>query len=447
MLHRNLSSPSRLFTLLSLLMIALMVTGTGITLSGFLHQAIIERESLIIRDYVQALAAQENDIEPARRFAPLTRLADAVRLKLYDKSGEVVWSDDTRFIGTQAKRNREFQAAAAGDIGVVFYTEKELPGEAGDPNAMPVVEFYMPIRIARVGAPPIDAVLALYRSARPLNFQIRRAIVLQWLVITLGGVLLYVALFALFRSVLRRQQRAESALSRLSSEHEQIVQMEKLSAVGQLVGEIAHQINDPLVGVMNLAQLAEREADDPVRTREILCEIQQAGSHCRGFVQRMLEFNRLSHFERQPVDLRQLVEGTVALFRQSTPGNPQVRLELPETAPVTADPVLLRHALFNLLTNARHAGGAEAPIHVQLDEREKYWSLSVSDQGPGIDEAHREQLFTPFFTTREGGVGLGLSVVRHILALHGGTVEVHNLAGGGACFTLDIPGETEPANA
>lgn len=265
-------------------MIAIMVTGTGITLSGFLRQAIIDREALIIRDYVQALASQESTGEQSQRFTPLAEMADAVRVKLFDRQGEVIWSSDTRFIGTRAIKTQAFDAAAKGDIGVVFYAEEELPGEPGDINTTPVVEFYVPISIAGKESPPLNGVLALYRSALSLNFQIRRAILLQWLVIALGGLLLYGALFALFRSALKRQHHAETALSRLNIEHKRIVQMEKLSATGQMIGEIAHQINNPLVGVMNLAQLAEREADDPVRTRELLAQIQQAGSHCRGFV-------------------------------------------------------------------------------------------------------------------------------------------------------------------
>ncbi|NCC93691.1 MAG: histidine kinase, partial [Opitutae bacterium] len=101
--------------------------------------------------------------------------------------------------------------------------------------------------------------------------------------------------FALFFVILgrvekdyRRQREMETRFARLSTEHQRIVQIEKLSEVGRTIGEIAHQINNPLVGVVNMAQLAEREADDPVRVRELLGDIRRAGSDCHAFLQRML---------------------------------------------------------------------------------------------------------------------------------------------------------------
>ena len=94
-----------------------------------------------------------------------------------------------------------------------------------------------------------------------------------------GGIVLFGALFALFRSVWRGREEAESRLMRLSGEHQRIIHLEKLSAAGAMVGEVAHQINNPLVGVINLAQLAEREADNSALTRELLTDIKRAGEH------------------------------------------------------------------------------------------------------------------------------------------------------------------------
>lgn len=160
----------------------------------------------------------------------------------------------------------------------------------------------------------------------------------------------------------------------------------------------------------------------------------------------MLEFTRLSSFERKQLDLGQLVEETVALFHQGTTEHPCVNLDLPaDTATLVADPILLRHALFNLLTNANHAGHS-APIDVRVLPEDNCWTLAVTDRGPGIDEKQKAQLFTPFFTTRSGGIGLGLSVVQHIMALHEGTVEAENLPEGGARFTLRIPIPMETSN-
>ena len=99
--------------------------------------------------------------------------------------------------------------------------------------------------------------------------------------------------------------------------------MEKLSALGTMVGSIAHQLNNPLVGVVNMAQLAEREGPTIRRaTRELLADIRRAGEDCRGFVRRMLEFSKVSCFDSKPTPMAALIEDTVLMFRQAEDAAP-----------------------------------------------------------------------------------------------------------------------------
>ena len=265
------------------------------------------------------------------------------------------------------------------------------------------------------------------------------------------------AAFVLFYFILdrverdyRHQREVESQLSTLSREHERIVQMEKLSAMGMMVGEIAHQINNPLVGVVNMAQLAEREADDAVRTRELLGHIRKAGEHCRAFLQRMLQFTTISRSARKATDMKTLIDDTVTLFQQSTKGSAHVETVLPDDAvTLQVDPVLVRHALFNLLSNAAQADRNDGTITVSLapsEDGSPDWILSVSDRGPGLADDIKDDIFKPFFSTRAEGTGLGLPVVQHVAMSHGGTITATNTASGGACFALRIPdiaGEAE----
>ena len=141
-----------------------------------------------------------------------------------------------------------------------------------------------------------------------------------------------------------------------------------------------------------------------------------------------------------------LVRDTIALFQQSTDGHPEVACDLPEPLTLDLDPVLLRHALFNLLANAAQVNPPGAVITVRLQpamgpERVPGWSLAVIDQGPGLTEAVRERLFTPFFTTRTTGTGLGLAVVQHVAMLHGGEASADNQPGGGAIFAVWLPAD------
>ncbi|RLJ67644.1 ATP-binding protein [Sulfurisoma sediminicola] len=248
----------------------------------------------------------------------------------------------------------------------------------------------------------------------------------------------------------RRQHELEHRLLRVDTEHQRILQMEKLSALGTMVGSIAHQLNNPLVGVVNMAQLAEREigeaGDGPARTRELLAEIRRAGEDCRGFVRRMLEFSKVSCFESKPTPMAALIEDTVLMFRQAEPRHLPVDVQLPAEPPVlNVDPILIRHALFNLLLNAAQATEGNAGIDIRLEPQpdpvsgSPGWSLAVADRGRGIAPEVMEKIFVPFFTTRADGTGLGLPVVLHVVLLHDGHVTASNRPDGGTQFAIWLP--------
>ena len=289
--------------------------------------------------------------------------------------------------------------------------------------------------------------IAVVRDVTQLQAGFRNALITATiLILGVGGLVFFLFYLVLDRVErdYRRQHKLETRFARLSTEHQRIVQIEKLSEVGRTIGEIAHQINNPLVGVINMAQLAEREADDPARVRELLGEIRRAGKDCHAFLQRMLAFTRVSRSELRPTEVTALVLDTIALFQQSTDRHPAVVTELPPPVTLDIDPVLVRHALFNLLANAGQVNPPDGTITVQFQpatgpERRPGWSLAVIDQGPGLTEAVREKLFTPFFTTRPTGTGLGLAVVQHVAILHEGEATGDNHPGGGAIFALWLP--------
>jgi signal transduction histidine kinase len=282
-----------------------------------------------------------------------------------------------------------------------------------------------------------------------LQADLRNSLITVAMIILLAGALVFVFFYSVLDRVEKdylHQRDLETRFARLSTEHQRIVQIEKLSEVGRTISEIAHQLNNPLVGVINMAQLAEREADDPVRVRHLLAEIRRAGTDSHAFLRRMLAFTRLSRAERRPAELAALVRDTITLFQQSTEHHPNIRCEVPDTpVRVEVDAVLIRHALFNLLSNAIQVNPPDADVSVRLVEDRRTaperagWSLSVTDQGSGIPPELQEKIFQPFFTTRPTGTGLGLAVVQHVAAIHDGEITAENTAEGGARFALWIP--------
>lgn len=244
----------------------------------------------------------------------------------------------------------------------------------------------------------------------------------------------------------RRQHDLEHQLLRFNAEYGRILQLEKLSALGTMVGSIAHQLNNPLVGVVNLAQLAERGVDDPVRTRELLGEIRSAGEDCRTFVKRMLAFSKVSCFESKPTPMADLIEDTVLLFRQTENKHLPVEVKLPDQPVVlTIDPILIRHALFNLLVNAAQATSNDGAIVISLEREDdparkvSGWALAVSDHGQGMPPEVMEKIFVPFYTTHSDGTGLGLPVVQHVALLHDGQVNVSSEPGHGTRIAIWLP--------
>lgn len=278
--------------------------------------------------------------------------------------------------------------------------------------------------------------------------EFKQALVNTALYVLLSGGVIFVLLYVILSRVekhFQHQREVETQFIRLSKEHQRIVQIEKLSEVGRTISEIAHQINNPLVGVVNMAQLAVREADNPVRVRELLEDIMQAGKDSHTYLQRMLDFTRVSHSELKPTEIISLIHDTISLFEQSTEQHPIVITDLPQ-APVIVhiDPILIRHALFNLLSNAAqaspHGGEISVTLHLNVNhEQTEGWLLKVIDKGSGLTAEVQKKLFTTFFTTKSRGSGLGLAVVQHVAILHGGTVNGENNPDGGAVFAVWIP--------
>ncbi|MCB1790111.1 MAG: histidine kinase [Gammaproteobacteria bacterium] len=290
--------------------------------------------------------------------------------------------------------------------------------------------------------------IVVIRDVTKLQAGFRESLVAAASLSLLAGALVFGLFYVILDRVerdYRRQREMETQFARLSTEHQRIVQIEKLSEVGRTISEIAHQINNPLVGVVNMAQLAEREADDPVRVRELLADIRQAGADSHAFLQRMLAFTKVSRFERKPTEMSNLIEETIALFQQSTDRHPAITTELSTSSlMLDLDPVLIRHALFNLLSNASQVNAPDGRITVRLrqstgPDMRRGWSLEVGDEGPGLSKEVQDKLFTPFFTTQPSGTGLGLAVVQHVAMLHDGRATGENQSHGGAVFALWIP--------
>jgi signal transduction histidine kinase len=455
------SNPRSVFAAVSLVLITIMIIAVCWGQAVFFRSAVIQREAIIMHDMVTALASEylvPDDLthyaEPAARrkfvaaFGVLADVTGVTRLKVYDSKGMVIWSDAPELVGRYQPRTTEDLARMRDGLpSDIFDPTTRQSFETDNLPSTPLIEFYVPFHVHRTdGDGEVAGIVAIYREAGSLSAALRQGTLLLSAIAAIGGLVLFFALSRLFRVVYHRQREAESKFAQLSSQHKRIVQMEKLSAVGNMIAEIAHQFNNPLVGVLNLAQLAEREADKPERVRELLADIGKAGHHCRDFVQRMLEFTRPARYEPQPTDLGALVQDTITFHAMSDGESAPVNFTAREEVTLSVDPVLMRHALFNLIHNAVQAaphGTVEVSLEAETFEGQPGWAIAVDDRGPGLSPEVQRHLLTPFFTTRKDGTGLGLPVADQIVAVHGGRLRPENRSGGGARFAIWLPAKRD----
>jgi two-component system, NtrC family, sensor histidine kinase PilS len=213
---------------------------------------------------------------------------------------------------------------------------------------------------------------------------------------------------------------------------------EQLAAVGRLAAGVAHEIRNPLAAISGsvelLSQTAQSGADKELMTI-VLREIERLNL----LITELLEFARPRALDTHRLDMAATLAELVRVFEHDKRlGAARVQLEAPSPVWVDADPAQLRQVVWNLVRNAAEAA-AGAPIDIRVHSDGKRALLTVRDRGPGLTDVERARLFEPFFSTKEGGTGLGLATVHRIVEAHRATIEVATPADGGAAFTVGFP--------
>jgi signal transduction histidine kinase len=242
--------------------------------------------------------------------------------------------------------------------------------------------------------------------------------------------------------------------TQLELAHRKLLQNDRLASLGQLAASVAHEINNPVSGVLNLSILLERlmaSGQFPVgreaEFRKYLGQISAETARVGRIVSDLLAFSRRSKPQRVPADLNKLVCSTLGLVGHKLKLiNAETILELqPDLPPVECDPSQIQQAILNLVLNGAQAmqakGGGELRIRTRVLPDGDNVELRISDTGEGIAPENLSKIFDPFFTTRpEGkGVGLGLAVLYGIVQAHDGEVEVASRRNEGTCFTVTLP--------
>jgi len=257
------------------------------------------------------------------------------------------------------------------------------------------------------------------------------------------------------------EQRVEQKTRELKRAHEHALHTEKMASIGKMAAVLAHEINNPLSGILTYAKLLrkwigreETPRDDAGRTRrQEICDsldlIASESRRCGDLVKNLLTFSRTTPMNLQPANLNQVVDRSLRLVQhQMDLAGIQVQLQLdPDLPPVLCDAAQIEQVLLALVMNALDAlpQGGNLWLTTSFSREHNHVRIVVRDDGSGIPPEILPRIFEPFLTTKETGrgVGLGLAISHSILERHSGTIEVQSEAGRGTTFTVTLPWDAD----
>ncbi len=248
----------------------------------------------------------------------------------------------------------------------------------------------------------------------------------------------------------RRYSRARSDARRQQAE---ITHAARLALIGEITASVAHEVTQPLSAILSNVETADILLRSPQPNvslvLEILADVRKDDLRADSMVRRLRTLLRKRELQLEDVDVNALASSVLALvLPDAVRRNIVIRTALEPTLPhAFADPVHLQQVLLNLLINAMDAmkdTPAERRVLELRTERcaEQNLMVTVLDQGQGFKPAQKDKLFDSFYTTREEGLGLGLSIARSIVAMHGGAIWAENRREGGAAFAFTVPLKT-----
>ena len=242
------------------------------------------------------------------------------------------------------------------------------------------------------------------------------------------------------------KERFEMMIKTINDNQRKLIISERRAAIGEIAAGISHELNNPIGIIYGFAQILVGRPQISESDREFIEDIFRESERCKILLKDLLDFARTPEPNYIETDIMNLVEETVSLIENQSKYE-KIKLEVINTgsrANAVIDPFQIKQVLLNLLNNSCDAMNNNGTITILVDNNEKSLKINVRDHGNGIKPDEFEKIFTPFYTTKEEGIGLGLAVCRDIIAKHNGTITVNREYTDGALFIIEIPaGEHE----
>lgn len=437
----------RWFSLVSFGLIAAVAVSLAISATRYAVVESIERDALLTAQFIRALTEGEIrhanfgpgvtmgefldsredgsadgidrlHLERVRRefFDHVSSLPDALQTNIFAPDRTIVWSTNPELVGRRLLDREELEQAFEVKTHVAHAHWRVEGGRTEQqfirsPQGL-YFENYIPLTD---NAGNVVSVVEIYKEPADLIARMERAYLLLWLAAGLGGGLIYLGLFW----IVRRASRL------LAAQQHQLIENETLVALGEMSSAVAHGLRNPLAAIRTSAELALDLDCSPARKNihDIVLQVDRLSK----WVRELLLCSSQLNDEHEAVDLVGAVNEVLNTFEPQI-AKAGIQLEWsPAAAPkVLSHPVLLNQALNSVLANALEAmpKGGRLRLELTRDQRRKRLILSVSDTGIGMSEPQQVLAFKPFYSTKRGGLGVGLSLVKRIMERFGGAVSL-----------------------
>ena len=419
-----------------LVLIFLTIISTGlysILISEQIRQVALERAETTTGSYVTSLALNElsiKDFEPINfdekkmvfsKFFDHLESEETIRIKIWSKDGTVVYSDDEQIVGDNFQENARFQTSINGKL-TSEIKEPIEPENITELGYEQLMEIYVPVWFD--SDEPVG-VIELYCTLDSINESVDQVnlLILEISLILIGIISIGVLIFSIL----------------MAKYSQQAVQQEKFATIGKLSSRVAHDLRNPLSVIKNVATLNElsypkTEEESRKRNKMIISSVLRMTHQ----INDVMNFVKAPFLELESASVKTIVDSTKN--NMVIPTSVKINFE-GDDQKINCDPKQIEVLFSNLFSNAIHAMKINGEIKIRVTDEKDQTVIRVIDQGPGISKEDLTEIFSPLFTTKQEGTGLGLFSCQSIVKKHRGTIQVSNNP---TTFTIKLPKKITP---
>ncbi|QHG64995.1 sensor histidine kinase [Pseudomonas putida] len=462
------ATPRRPFNLLrwyawvSLAIILSVAAGLGLISSRFIIDESIERDALLTAQFITSIADAEvrhvsipnvrtmgelldprtdltamPDVDPeARRKSRgefldhIAHLPDMLLANIYAPDRTVIWSTNPALVGKLIEGDDDLDRAFEYKMRVSasYHNFEQARAEQKfviAPEQL-FIENYIPLFDA--DGDTVTAMVEIYKEPHDLIVRIEHGLILIWMAITVGAALVYIGLYG----IMRRAARV------MAVQQKRLINSETYVALGEVSSAVAHSLRNPLASIRSSAELAQAFDEGPAQRNinDIISQVDRMSQWIRQLLQSLRPLND----EAVPVDLPQVLQESLQSFAVPL-ARSGVTLDLQPVPPVQVlgHPALLGQVFNSLIANALEAMEQGGRLRIEVVKRDRRsLTLRLADTGRGMNEKQLRLAFRPFFSTKQGGLGVGLVLVKRIMERFGGSVRLSSSQGHGTRISLSF---------